>query len=149
MDPWDFERLAAIVDALAAGGPEAAADEVVRMALDLFRLYPGNFLEGEEAAWAIAQRERLRSKFLRSAAALGGRLEGAGGFEQAEVHYRRALEVDPLAEAFYCRLMRCLRAQGRVAEALEAYRRCRDLLSITLGVQPSPHTQLIGLALQG
>lgn len=149
VDSWAFERLAAKVDEPAQRDSEPSADDVVELASGFFRQYPGNFLEGEEAPWAISHRERLRSKFLRAAAALGGRLEGTGGFERAEVLYRRALEVDPLAEAFHCGLMRCLKAQGRVAEALEAYRRCRDILSITLGVQPCRETQAVYLALKG
>jgi len=40
-------------------------------------------------------------------------------------------------------LMLCRRRSGRTAEALDGYRRCRDILSITLGVQPSAETQAI------
>ncbi|MGH8718109.1 MAG: bacterial transcriptional activator domain-containing protein, partial [Burkholderiales bacterium] len=32
---------------------------------------------------------------------------------------------------------------GRNAEALDVYRRCREILSITLGVQPSAGTQAV------
>ena len=33
--------------------------------------------------------------------------------------------------------------QGHVVEALKVYRRCRDMLSIVLGLQPSPETEAI------
>ena len=49
--------------------------------------------------------------------------------------YRRGLEADNLAESFYRGLMRALAATGDKAEALNAFRRCRELLSIVLGVQ--------------
>ena len=45
--------------------------------------------------------------------------------------------------------MKNLHALGRTAEALQAYRRCRELLSITLGVEPSPATQALYRMLKG
>ena len=36
--------------------------------------------------------------------------------------------------------MRAFAATGDQAEALNAFRRCRELLSIVLGVKPSPET---------
>jgi len=36
-----------------------------------------------------------------------------------------------------------LLALGRPGEAMQAYRRCRDLLSIVLGVKPSEATQAL------
>jgi DNA-binding SARP family transcriptional activator len=55
--------------------------------------------------------------------------------------YRRALETDNLAEPFYRGLMRGLAATGDQAEALNAYRRCRELLSVVLGLKPSAETE--------
>jgi DNA-binding SARP family transcriptional activator len=40
-------------------------------------------------------------------------------------------------------LIRSLHATDRTAEALDAYRRCRDILSVTLGVEPSAKTQAL------
>jgi len=37
--------------------------------------------------------------------------------------------------------MRCYIARQEPAEALRAYRRCRELLSIVLGLKPSPETE--------
>ena len=55
-----------------------------------------------------------------------------------QVHvYRRGLDADNLAESFYRGLMRALAAGGNHAEALTAFRRCGELLSIVLGVKPS------------
>ncbi|MBK7744611.1 MAG: hypothetical protein IPI40_13610 [Betaproteobacteria bacterium] len=62
--------------------------------------------------------------------------------------YRRGLEADNLAEPFYRGLMRSLAATGDQAEALVAFRRCRDLLSIVLGVKPSAETERLHRQLQ-
>lgn len=51
--------------------------------------------------------------------------------------------MDNLAEEFYRRLMVCRREQGRIADAMSVYRRCRENLSITLGVVPSADTVAI------
>jgi len=39
--------------------------------------------------------------------------------------------------------MICLLAVGDHAEALRVYRRCRELLSVVLGVQPTAETQAV------
>ena len=83
------------------------------------------------------------SKLLRALSTLGERLERANDWDGAILLYRRAIEVDPMVEEFHRRLMICYGAQQRIAEALDAYRRCRDLISITLGVAPSPATEAV------
>ena len=55
--------------------------------------------------------------------------------------YQRGLELDSLAEPLYRRLMVCHQQRGDRAEAINVYRRCRDSLSIVLGVRPSTETE--------
>jgi DNA-binding SARP family transcriptional activator len=56
-------------------------------------------------------------------------------------YYHRGLEIDPLIEALYQRLMQCFRATGRVAEALATYQRCRAVLAEQFQIEPSPATR--------
>ena len=72
--------------------------------------------------------------------------EGRG--ERAATVYRRALEEDPLAENLYRHLMECYLSQGKQAEAYDAYRRCRDNLSIILGIKPSLETERLAARLR-
>jgi DNA-binding SARP family transcriptional activator len=74
---------------------------------------------------------------------LGAELERRADWAGAIELYRRGLETDNLAEALYRGLMRSLAATGDRAEALNAFRRCRELLSIVLGVKPSAETERI------
>lgn len=142
VDAWAFERLAGQAESFANGRAHLLDPRQAQaLAARLLKLYRGHFLREEEAPWTMAHRERLRSKFLRAGATLGNRLENAQRFPEAIDLYRRALELDVLAEEFHRGLMRCLAALGRVAEALDAYRRCRNILSLTLGVAPSAETQ--------
>jgi DNA-binding SARP family transcriptional activator len=57
--------------------------------------------------------------------------------------YQRGLKIDPLAEAFYQGLMRAYQHLGCRAEAVQAYHRCRQTLSLSLGIQPSQATEAI------
>lgn len=141
VDAWAFERLASKADAYTQRKQIAA--EAQALGASLLRLYLGHFLAEEEAPWAIVFRERLRGKFLRAGSVLAALLRGEGRIEQAADLHRRVLELDPLAEEFHRGLIRCLKEQGRIAEALDAYRHCRDILSVTLGVQPSAETQAL------
>ena len=78
---------------------------------------------------------------LRALTALGNALEAGGDWTTAIDVYRRGLEADNLAEPLYRGLMRSLAATGDVAEALVAFRRCRELLSVVLGLKPSAETE--------
>jgi DNA-binding SARP family transcriptional activator len=55
--------------------------------------------------------------------------------------YQKGLVVDDLVEAFYQRLMTCFLETGRYSEGMATYRRCRQLLSVVIGVQPEPGTR--------
>ena len=105
-------------------------------------LYRGTFLAQEEdQPWVIASRERMRSKFIHAIGKLGYSFERAGRYESAIDLYVRGVEADPLVEPFYQGLMRCYDHLDRRSEAASTYRRLRQTLSLTLGVQPSAESQ--------
>ena len=141
VDAWAFERLVAFVDASA----EPAADSARGAAERAMQLYRGRFLENDgDPAWALAARDRLHSKYLRCAHSLGTALERVGQWEEAALLYRRALEgLDGLAEGFYRRLMVCCQELGRHVEALDTYRRCREMLAVLLDTKPSIETEAL------
>jgi DNA-binding SARP family transcriptional activator len=149
VDVWAFERLVNRLDSLCRDKHPSPAQDPDGLAQELLRLYPCHFLGEEEVAWALVPRERLRNKFLRACTLLSALLESADRAEAAVTLNRRALELDPLAEPSHQHLIKNLHALGRNAEALQAYRRCRELLSITLGVEPSPATQALYPMLKG
>jgi ATP/maltotriose-dependent transcriptional regulator MalT/DNA-binding SARP family transcriptional activator len=104
-------------------------------------LYHGSFLAQDDAAWIIPTRERLRAKFIQAIASRTTELEASSDHEGAISAYLRGIEADPLVEPFYQGLMRSYEKLGRRTEAASAFRRLRQTLSITLGVQPSPASQ--------
>ncbi len=110
----------------------------------ILRLYAGPFLpEDVDSPWALSMRERIRYKFLRYISEAGRLHEDAGNLEDAILLYQRGIEADDLAETLYQGLMRCYRELGRTADALSAYRRVRQTLSVTLGAKPSPETEAL------
>ena len=111
------------------------------MARRLLEAYPGPLLGTEDPSWIAKPRDALRARFMRALLHLGERLERLGDRATAADVYRRGLEADNLAEPFYRGLMRALAATGEQADAINAYRRCRELLSIVLGVKPSAETE--------
>lgn len=146
IDSFAFERLAEQAEACESSAIANRPDEVATRALALYR---GGFLADEdEHPWAAPYREKLRAKFLRLVGLAGERLESSNRADEAERWYRKALEIDVTAEPIYRRLMRSLAAQERSAEAIEIYRRCREMLSIVLAAKPSPETEAIYLRLR-
>ena len=53
------------------------------------------------------------------------------------------IDADPLMESFHRGVILCYAKTGRRAEALSAYRRLRQTLSVMLGIQPSAASQAL------
>ncbi|MBK7792220.1 MAG: hypothetical protein IPJ62_06720 [Betaproteobacteria bacterium] len=143
-----FDDTLAAVQPVLDATPAAAHDRIVAAARSLMAAYPGALLGAEDEPWIAKPRDALRARFVRTLLRLGEALEAVGAWPAAIDVYRRGLEADNLAEPFYRGLMRSLAATGDQAEALVAFRRCRDLLSIVLGVKPSAETERLHRQLQ-
>lgn len=133
---------------------ETGADQTVgqlqRLADHLLAVYAAPFLQHEEEEpWLIAGRERQSQRFLRAVDALGRRLQEAQDRTAAISLYERAIEVEPLAESLYRRLMQCHAESGQAADAIRVYRRCRQMLSVMLGIPPSPETEALMRQIHG
>ena len=145
VDTWAFEHVCGRIESQLGGmGAQVDDGDLERRRAQLLSLYRGHlFGEAELPSWALPMRDRLRARFAGAIDALGRRLERIGRPEHAIALYRAALEQDNLAEEIYQRLIACHLAQGEHAQALNAYRRCRELLSIVLGVRPSAQTEAL------
>ncbi|MGD2112948.1 MAG: BTAD domain-containing putative transcriptional regulator [Gammaproteobacteria bacterium] len=145
VDAWAFERqLGELRRLLARPVSDTAARRLDALADDVLRLYQGHFLCREDLqCWMVSMQERLRSKFVHGLLDLGRYWESRGLLHRAVACYRKGIEVDDLIETFYQRLMHCLRETGRVPEAIAAYRQCRQVLSVVLGLAPDTHTTQI------
>ena len=135
VDMWALER------ELQRGAP---GDESEVRLMRIRQLYQGHFLEQEsDKPWALETRQGLRDKFVRAIREVARTYESRGQWQEAAELYQTAIERDGLAEDLYRGLMLCHRALGDHSEAMQVYRRCRELLTRVLGVQPNAKTQAI------
>ena len=147
VDAWAFDALPDRAEALLR--TERNADEVEQMAARICEGNRGVFLANQpEQPWTLLLRDRLRARATRVVLLLGPALEDAGKAQAAIELYHRALEQDNLAEDLYRHLIACHAKLGQRAEAMAAYRCCRELLSIVLGIQPSAETEQLFRATQ-
>ena len=107
------------------------------------RLYRGPLFASDDEAWLNPARTRLRRRFVELAEASGECWERAANLDAALAWYHRAVDLEPTAERIHQRILRLLHRQGRRAEALEAYGRCRELLAALLAAGPSPETEAL------
>lgn len=141
LDVWAFDR---DVEALQQALGSASAASVDALATRILAQYRGPFLGSEDPQrWSLPARDRWQNRFRRSLADAGHHAEDRGDGARAIALYERALDEDNLAEDLYRRLMRAHLAQGEPALAARVYRRCRDMLSVQLGIAPSADTETL------
>ena len=110
-------------------------------------LYNGNFLDEEDHSWVISRREQLRNKLLGTLNHCGNELREKELFDRAETLYKRALEIDELAEEAYQGLLLTYKSQNKKAEAISTYLQCRKIFMSVMQVSPSAKTESIYLSL--
>lgn len=142
IDVNEFEKLLT----RAAVGDES--EHIYRDVENALSLYNGYFLREEEQPWVITKREQLRNKLLGTLNHCGSILRKNNMFDRAEILYKRALEVDEVAEEAYQGLLLTYKAQNKRAEAISVYLQCRKILMAKMQVSPSPETESIYLSLQ-
>jgi LuxR family transcriptional regulator, maltose regulon positive regulatory protein len=107
-------------------------------------LYQGHFLHHEaEKPWVLKARQELRDRVLRAIRDAARECERARRWDDAANLYRSGIELDSLNESLYRGLMLCHNELGDHSEALQAYRRCRELLTRFLGIAPNAKTQAL------
>lgn len=141
VDAWAFERL---LKSVAEPPHSAEADAETAALLEKgLALYHGHFLRDVPEPWAVAMRERLRSRCLRAVVGLGRTWETRREWDKAVRCYEQGLEVDDLAEELYRRLMTIYLGRRKHAEGLSVYHRCREILRARHGIDPSEETEEI------
>jgi WD40 repeat protein/DNA-binding SARP family transcriptional activator len=141
IDATDFERLAEEGRRLLVAGDMKGAASTLTAALELWR---GDAYQGlRYTGFGAAEGDRLDE--LRRAAvedSVDARLSlGADGSLVAELE--GLVREAPLRERRWGQLMLVLYRTGRQAEALDAYRRAREILVNELGIEPGPDLQQI------
>lgn len=146
VDAWVFERLQGKLETLLEQlfNENMDSPDIVRLAQIFLNMYKGPFLGASSSeSWAIAYRERLRSKYIRLLRKVGRYYESNSQWESALETYQRGLEIDNLIEELYQRSMSCYVNLDLRAEALQLYNTCCTALNTQLSIEPSSHTVAI------
>ncbi len=143
IDVWNFMREADALHArLQIPADELDPGEIAIRSERLLDLYHGPFLVVTAVTpWIVQMRDQLQAKFFRVVKQAAVYWQAIGRWDRAAQLYERALELDNLSEELYRELMRCLFVRGQFAETVNVFRRCRELLSTVLGVNPSAETE--------
>jgi DNA-binding SARP family transcriptional activator len=137
VDLWAFEREVDYLSGLSVGSAQFEA-----RACAALQLYRGHLFAHEtDQAWMLARREQMRRVWLDLARSLGRHYEMNGAWDAALKVYLRALELDPLAEEMYRRMMLCQHTMGSSHEAMQTYHHCRKQLAAVLCATPSAETE--------
>lgn len=107
------------------------------------RLYGGTLLPALYDDWLIPERERLQEMAVSVLEQLTDALETQRKYAAALPYAQRLLELEPLHEANYQRLMRLQALRGDRTAALQTYHRCVALLEQELAVTPSAATEAL------
>jgi two-component SAPR family response regulator len=135
VDVWEFEEQ--------LRRPHDPANDIERIGR-LRLLYQGHFLQHEtEKPWVMKARQELRDHLLRAIRDAAHECERARRWEDSANLYRSGIELDSLNEGLYRGLMLCHQELGDHSEALQIYRRCRELLTRFLGIPPNAKTQAL------
>lgn len=138
-DSSAFEQQVAEGERLHAIGASAAARRTLGAAV---QSYQGDYvLDGQDAAWAYAERDRLAARYLGALELLGQLCDAAGDAAATVDYYQLLLARDSYREDVVCALIRCYWRLGRRASAFQQYELCVATLERDLGLKPMPETR--------
>lgn len=135
VDVWEFDRLVASKD-----------DDDLRKAIEL---YAGDLLSEIYDDWILAERELRRSQFLSALETLSQQCEAQGKLQQALLHIRQLILIEPLHEHAHQHYLRILGRLQRFSEALAHYDYLCALLKSELNSKPMKETDSIIQSLLG
>lgn len=111
---------------------------------EALQLYKGDFLQEDPyPPWADKKREELRNRYIELLHQTARLYEKQGSFKKAVECYKKVIEVDPLLEESYQKLMTLYASRGMNSEALAAYETCRKVLKKELKAKPDSMTEAI------
>jgi DNA-binding SARP family transcriptional activator len=108
---------------------------------EALEIYKGDFLPEElYASWTDKKREELRAKYIELLNKMASFHERQGSLKKAIDCYKKAIQVDPLIEESYQKLMSFHVNKGMYNEALRIYEDCKKALKRELKTQPDSTT---------
>ncbi|NWG04164.1 MAG: tetratricopeptide repeat protein [Syntrophaceae bacterium] len=107
-------------------------------------IYQGDFLKGDlYFPWVDKKREELRNQYILLLHKTANLYDRQGSFKKAIECYKKVIEVDPLLEESYQKLMMLYSAKGLYNEALRTYKACMKIMKKELRTEPDALTMAI------
>ncbi|RAK10623.1 DNA-binding SARP family transcriptional activator [Halanaerobium saccharolyticum] len=114
-------------------GEDLAVEELEH----LFQLYRGDFFHSlRYEGWTEIQREKLRENYLTLIGVLSEKLFTAQKYRDTVNYLHSGIRYDPYRENFYLLYIKALVKLGRIAEAINSYKKCEKILKEELDVLP-------------
>jgi LuxR family maltose regulon positive regulatory protein len=118
--------------------------EVLPFYTEALEIYKGDFLPEElYAPWPDKKREELKAKYMELLNKTAKLHEKQGSLKKAMDCYKKAIQVDPLIEESYQKLMTFYSNKGMYNEALRIYEDCKKALKKELKTEPDSTTTAI------
>jgi DNA-binding SARP family transcriptional activator len=134
--------------ALAAAALTASPADAVELSQQALALVTGDLLATEAYAdWADHERALVRREVVTACTRAAGWALQVGDVDLALTMGRRAVQMDPIAEAAWRYMMQALQASGRRGEALRAYAELREAMTSELGMEPGAESRALYLEL--
>jgi two-component SAPR family response regulator len=141
VDINQFLTLIKIGEELEKRGEEKKALSCFTEALEI---YKGDFLEEDlYPPWADNKREELRNKYIELLHQTAHLHDRQGSFKKAIDCFKKVIQVDPLLEESYQKLMTLYALKGLTNEALKTYEACKKVLKKELKTKPDTATEAI------
>jgi two-component SAPR family response regulator len=122
---------------------EAKDDSLNHLIERITAMYQGHFLRDISEEWALPSKERLKNRYLHILTETAQRYEQSQDWQKAIQCFEKCIEFDSISEENYRRLMTVYDKLGRKAEGIAVYKRCKDAISLHLGISPSQETETI------
>lgn len=106
-------------------------------------LYTGGLFEGFYEDWALRERERVRSLYIKSLVHLMQYKNSINAYDDGLVCAHRILDCDPLREKIHRAMMQLYLDNGQPALAIRQYNICCEILNKELGIPPMDATQAL------
>lgn len=141
VDYWEFLSLMREGEELEKRHEEKKA---LSFYIEAIRLYKGDFLSGSSySLWSDKKREELRNEYIKILHKAGNLYDQMGSFRKAVECFKKIIEVDPLLEEYYQKLMTLYATRGMYNQALLVYKSLQEILKKELNTKPDGVTEAI------
>ncbi|SFI48809.1 BTAD domain-containing putative transcriptional regulator [Nitrosomonas sp. Nm34] len=125
LDLWAFE---ATIDELEQALTDERPSKIIKLTDRLLKFYRGPFLKDSDSGLGILKQSQLLNKLSRALDLSISFYEKNGEYDRVYLLLNKAVELNPLTEENYRRLMSYHIRQGQPDQALQTYHRCHRIL---------------------